>query len=161
MTEFELLSISHKAVQAQYNGEGDPERRKYLMEARDALWGRVKAAERRDGPPLVFDTTMAGYITLGPEGGTQTYVHPGLAGLDFAWQILLLGVGACSTLHASDLVGPTEHPGNTVRNLLARAAAWVEHDTGCYEIARAIRGIKLSKDGRILDAPQIALVPAH
>ncbi|MBU0589455.1 MAG: hypothetical protein KJ852_17945 [Gammaproteobacteria bacterium] len=160
MTEFELFSISHKAIQALYNAEPDSDRREYYGEARSILWGLVKAAERRDGPPQVFETAMPGYLTMGPEGKAQTYAHPGLDGLDFAWRILSLGVISCSALHACDLVGDAEYPGNTLRNQLARAAAWVEHNTGSYEIAQAIRGIKVAKGGRITEVPQIKLVPA-
>lgn len=159
MTEFELLSISHEAVQAQANAATDPDKREYLTKASGILWGRVKAAKRRPVPELVFDLCVPGYVAVGSAGDFERYAHPGHPGLDDAWHILLNGVGGCSYLHALDMVRPCAYPGNTLRGRLVAASDWAEK-VECYELARVIKGIKVSKSGDIIYVPLTRLLRA-
>lgn len=126
-------------------------------------WQRtVQAAPSRQN--LVFYVDSPGYVTIGPQGRAVTLEHPGLAGLDYAWQILLVGVGAQHVLHAATLLdNPGRRPGNALRNALAAAADWVEYTALCPLLAVTIRGISVANDGTIhynpANGPRISLMP--
>lgn len=126
-------------------------------------WQRtVLAAPSRQH--LVFYIDPPGYVTLGLQGGEMPLENPGLAGLDYAWQILLVGVGAQHTLHADTLLdNPGRRPANALRNALSAAADWVEYVALCPLLAVAIRGISVANDGTIhcnpANGPRITLMP--
>ena len=149
MTDSEIFSGAHAVVRDARNACRDPEKRDHLEQLRAALWERTLVAQRDEALPLVFDTLMCGYITLGVSGETQTYPHPGHPGLDDAATIFSHGLTVCNTLHASDLVGLVKRPGNTLRNRLAKAAEWMDRVAVCHELSRAVRTISISDDGRI------------
>lgn len=95
-------------------------------------WLREQA--RRDLRPIVFRWTGPGYVEIGLEGEERIYREPDAKGLDLAHAILMHGVVASSVLRFDDTA-------NAVRNMLARAATWV--DPKCTELANAIRAITI------------------
>lgn len=152
MTEFEYLYRVHAVLLKQCREHPTDTD---LRELERATWERVQAAQRRGGMPMVFRMDMPGYVVLGVRGDEHEIKHPGLAGLDDAWQIFLAGLTASDTLHAADLVGRVQRPGNALRNRMAKAAEWIERYGNCPELARAMRApvMVISDDGRIAYHP--------
>lgn len=99
---------------------------------------------------FVFRLDAPSYVTLGREGEERAFVHPGFAGLDYAWQILFAGVTVQHILHATDLLGYVgKQPGNALDGALRRAADWIEYQADCPPLAATVRSISVSKVGAI------------
>ncbi len=151
LTDAEVLIGAYDAVVAQLNSTTDPDVARHLRRVRRGLLLRHRAAVDAEATPLVFDTQMPGSVTLGWADNPVTRDHPGLLGLDYAHQILLLGESAGAVLTAAQLVGPVGHPANALRNALRTAASWIERASGCYPLAQALRApsISISTNGTI------------
>jgi hypothetical protein len=109
-------------------------------------------------PHLVFDLSAPGYVRLGPVEAPLIFCHPGLAGIDYAWHILLAGPGGSSYLHATTLLAkPGKQPGGALRNRLREAAEWVETVGRCAPLAVAFRSpcIRVSDEGEIQPDPAL------
>ena len=152
MTDFEYLNQVHAEIRRWCSAEPD---NAHLRHLERQTWDRVRAAQRREGLPLVLRFDAPGYVEFGVKGHERIVRNPGLGGLDDAWRVFLVGVQAVDALHACDLVGTVGRPGNALRNRLAKAAEWLDRE-GCPELARCLRAPVLS----VTDAGQINYNPA-
>lgn len=116
----------------------------------EALRWLSKQQEDAKHKPLVFWFEGSDYVTVGREGSTQTFEHPGPHGLDYAWHIFAHGIAAQHAINAEDILdNPGRRPASALYNALVAAAAWLEDRAHCPALAAAVRGISISKTGVI------------
>lgn len=153
MTDAELFTELQPVVRDARNACTEPQQRAHLDRVHAALWHRLQQERRAQSVPLVLRIPVSGYVEVGRQGEERTYRRPSqdLAGLDYAAAIFQHGSTVRHTLHANDLVGPVKHPGNALRNRLRAAAKWIERETGCRDVADALRPprLSISRDGLI------------
>lgn len=125
----------------------------------DARFNELRSeADRRlalvmPSKPLVFAESAPGYLAIGPLDNCRIVKRPGDdLGIEVAWRILMAGDTASDTLDAMMLMPNSERqPSNSLRNLLARTADWIEREGRCPDLAGLLRkpAIRVSSNGRI------------
>lgn len=154
MNDLEFLRQAHAALRDAANAAPDGEARRHLRTLQEEAWERLRFAERCTS--LVF-AMHPGYVWIGVAGREQPYAHPGHPGIDEAWRILLHGATVGSTLHASTFGSS----GNALNGRLRTAIEWIEHATGCHDLAGYLRGIKVGRDGSIAPPPIARRIELH
>lgn len=154
MNDFAFLGQVHQALARAAEASADLAHRTHLQQLAAEAYLRTRACSRRRAE-VVFDLHSApGFIALGTPGAVEVAPHPGLAGLEYGWQIMLRGVAAGSVLDAESLLeARAARPGNSLRNALQAAAQWLE--PRAPQLATAFRRpvIVVSADGRLRHDP--------
>ena len=141
MDYYEYLNRLHKVLrEAQDKQPGNSELGALAAET----WRRLVA-----DTPVVFAEPSPDYVLIGIEGREKAFRYPDKCGLRDAWRIFLCGATAGHVLHSSMLDGNPS--GTALGNRLKAAAAWVETEARCRELAQAMRSpsIEVSRDGTI------------
>jgi hypothetical protein len=146
MDYFEFLNRTHELLKKQLEARPlDAELKALNAETRARLLALT---------PITFTEISPGFLVIGIDGHERTISHPGIDGLDNAWQIFLHGATAGAALHAAGLVGgASKTPGTTLEKRLSDAATWAEREARCPELAQIIKSISVSRLGEITFNP--------
>lgn len=150
MTDHQLLIDVHRVLR-NYASSVQGEEQAEAERLRAGIWDLARSA--REYRPTVF-AMYDGDLWLGPVDKPSRYIAPNLRGIQDAYAILFSWGVTQRPLNAEALRGSPS--GNALHGRLARAADWIERYAGCRDLAVAIRGIEVSRDG-FITPPSIPL----